>query len=122
MIKFTAHSSAPIQYLNADAKHLLRIIGKDDSSAQGIITEEQLPAALQALEQAIEREEAAPEAGTGSPQHLPEHASDHNPHAHDADDKDGPAQASVSLRKRALPFQQLLRQAQQDKEFVVWQA
>lgn len=122
MIKFTAHSSAPIQYLKSDAKRLLRIIGKDDSSAQGIITEEQLPAALQALEQAIEREETAPEVGIGTPQHLPVHESNPNQHAHDADDQDEQAQASVSLRKRALPLQQLLRQAQQDKEFVVWQA
>lgn len=121
MIKFTAHSSAPIQYLKSDAKRLLRIIGKDDSSAQGIITEEQLPAALQALEQAIAREETAPEVevGIGTPQHLPVHEHAHS-HAHDADDKE--AQSSVPLRKRALPLQQLLRQAQQDKEFVVWQA
>lgn len=116
MIKFTAHSSAPIQYLNADAKHLLQIIGKDENSPQGIITEEQLPDALHALEQAIEHD------GVGS--EVSEHVAAHGSHqdAHEHEEHDGQPRAAVPLKKRALPLLQLLRSAHQNKEYVIWEA
>ncbi|THU04429.1 DUF1840 domain-containing protein [Lampropedia puyangensis] len=112
MIKFTAHSSAPIQYLNADAKRLLNIMGKDGDSVQGIITQEQLPAALHALEQAISQEQAQ-----GTP--AQEHASTEHTSANEADEP-GAQTTSVTLKQRAQPLLQLLRTAQQNDEYVVW--
>ncbi|WP_197407984.1 DUF1840 family protein [Lampropedia cohaerens] len=116
MYRFIARSSAPIQYFEADAKRLLKIIGKD-ATAPGIITQQQLAGAITAIEAAIAQEEQAREearqaaAEGGAP-------AAHAETAHDSTQDDEP----VALRHRALPLLQLLRAAQQAQEDVIWES
>lgn len=107
MYRFIARSSAPLQYLDADAKRLLKIIGKDDA-ATGIITLAQIPAAQQAIERAIAQEEAA---GSEAPQ---------ADQAAPAPDDEQP-QDRVALHHRALPLLQLLAAAASAQEDVIWE-
>ncbi|PAT32241.1 hypothetical protein CK626_06050 [Vandammella animalimorsus] len=107
MYRFIARSSAPLQYLDADAKRLLKIIGKDDA-ATGIITLAQIPAAQQAIERAIAQEEAAGSDMPPADQAAP------------APDDEQP-QDRVALRHRALPLLQLLAAAASAQEDVIWE-
>ncbi|MDO4705797.1 MAG: DUF1840 domain-containing protein [Comamonadaceae bacterium] len=112
MITFTTPSSAPVRYLQADAKRLLRIIGKDENAPQGIITAEQLPAARAAIEQAIAREEAAQ--ADAAPPAAPEREG--------SAEGEGEQPAPIALRSRAMPLTRMLQAAQEAGDAVVWQA
>ncbi|RMX05970.1 DUF1840 domain-containing protein [Corticibacter populi] len=114
MLKFTARSSAPIQYLDSDAKRLLKILGKEGSP--GIVTVAQLPAAIAALEQAVAREEAALAAAAADA------ASEGATATRAEADTDGGAERgpAISLRQRSAPLLQLLRTALANEEDVVW--
>lgn len=110
MFKFTSRTSAPIVYFDADAKRLLGAIGKD-ASAQGIITKEQIPAALAALEAAIAAEHEAA---------VPQSLAYQEPAPAKEGDGDEPPVPAVSLRQRAQPLLQLLRESQAAGDDVVW--
>lgn len=111
MFKFKSQACAPIIYFEADAKRLLGIIGKD-ASPQGIITVAQIPSAIAALEAAVEAE-AAQEKEQGNPE--PQAA------AKGQEEGEGqPAAKAVSLRQRAQPLLQMLRESQAAGKDVVW--
>ncbi|RZS46748.1 uncharacterized protein DUF1840 [Sphaerotilus mobilis] len=96
---------------SATASELLHLIGKD-SAPQGIVVPEDLAQAIQALERAI----GADEAGRG----------DDDAGATDAGADDGAASGSgsddepVSLRRRAWPLLDQLRQSARQRVPVVW--
>lgn len=114
MFKFQSRASAPIIYFDADAKRLLAIIGKE-ASKQGIITAEQLPAAIAALETAIHAEQQhAPEASIDPAHSFQDHPPTQN------EDEDAPAAKAVSLRQRAQPLLALLTESLSAGEGVVW--
>ncbi len=108
--KFKSRATADLIMLDASARHLLGIVGKD-ADGPGIITAEQIPGALAALEEAVQREEVQ-RAAAGEAQDD-ETAQD---------DGDAPASPrdSVSLRQRTAPFIDMLKRSAAEGRDVTW--
>lgn len=100
--KFKSQAAADVIMLQINAEQMLSIIGKKPS-AQGIVTVEQIPAAIAALEAAVAAHEA--------PQSTGETA---------ATGQDDVVGDRVMLRQRAAPFIELLRSSAQAGKDVVW--
>ena len=107
LYKFKSKAAGDVIMLEANGRQVLDIIGKS-AGPQGIITTQQIPAALSALEAAISKDEAA---GQSAPADDPAGQEDK---AH--------AVESVSLRNRAMPFIDLLKRSQAEGKDVVWGA
>lgn len=102
LYKFKSQAAADVIMLNQNGKQMLTIIGKDPAP-QGIITVEQIPAAIAALEAAILVHEAALAQRSEQPDVEVEVDGD-----------------SVMLRHRAAPFIDLLRTSAAAGKDVVW--
>ena len=106
LYKFTSRATADMIMLEADARKLLKIIGKDASSS-GIVTVAQIPAAIEALQAAVaaedERAKAAP-------------AEDRDPEAADGEE----VKATIGLKQRAVPFIEMLRRSAAEETDVIW--
>ncbi len=89
--------------LEANGRRLLEIIGKTPA-AQGIVQVAQMPEAIARLEAAIAQEQAA--------QQKKSELGD------DAENKD--TESTLSLRQRASPFVDLLKQCSQAGTDLVW--
>jgi Fe-S cluster assembly ATPase SufC len=98
--KSPAAGDVIMQQFNGD--QMLGIIGKEPS-AQGIITVQQMPAAIAALQAAVELHEAVQARRHAHPQDLVEVEGD-----------------SVMLRQRAAPFIDLLKCSAEANKDVVW--
>ena len=96
--KFKSQAAADVIMLQINAEQMLTIIGKEPS-AQGIVTVEQIPAAIAALEAAVAAHGASQSAATAQ------------------DDVVGDP---VMLRQRAAPFIELLRSSADAGKDVVW--
>lgn len=103
LYKFKSPVTADVIMLQPNAEELLKIIGKAPG-ATGIVTVAQAPAAIAALEAEIARREAKPAAGREQRE------------AARGEDED----AVISLRHRAMPFIDLLRNASAAGKDVVW--
>ena len=90
--------------LEPNGRRVLEIIGKD-ASPQGIITPEQMPAAMAALEQAVQAEEAERKAAVDKAL---------------AEGKPAPQFEAVSLRQRAVPFVEMLKRCSSEAKEIVW--
>lgn len=99
--KFKSQAAADVIMLQINAEQMLRIIGKEPS-VQGIVTVEQIPAAIAALESAVAAHETA--------QLTSDTAT-----ASENVEGDG-----VMLRQRAAPFIELLRSSAEAGKNVVW--
>lgn len=110
--KFKSRATADLIMLDATARRLLAIMGKELDSP-GILTPEQLPAAIAALEQAVQDDEARRAACAQA-----EDAADAQ------DDAEDEAQASprdpVSLRQRTAPLIEMLRRSAAEGRDVSW--
>jgi len=101
---FKSKATAHLIMLEANGTRLLQIIGKD-AGPKGIVLPEQMPAALAALKQAVEDEDAvlleAARAAreSGEPLADPLH---------------------VTLRQRAAPFVEMLQRCHAAQEAIVW--
>ncbi|MGA0570341.1 DUF1840 domain-containing protein [Variovorax sp. VNK109] len=105
LYKFKSRATSDLIMLEVNGRRVLEIIGKG-TGPTGIITPEQMPAALSALEAAVKEDEAKPRA-------KDDVASD--------GDEDGKAKGDgVSLRQRVAPFADMLRQSQAAGKEVVW--
>lgn len=102
LYKFKSQAEGDVLMLEANGEQMLGIIGRQPS-AQGVITVEQIPAAIAALEAAIITHEAA-ESRTA------QHAGTELVATGD----------SVRLRARATPFIELLRNSALAGKDVVW--
>lgn len=100
--KFKSQAAADVIMLQINAEQMLAIIGKEPS-AQGIVTVEQIPAAIAALEAAVVAHEAAPAAAKP-----------------DTAEQEGVEGDGVMLRHRAAPFIELLRISAEAGKDVVW--
>ncbi len=100
--KFKSQAAAEVIMLQANGDQMLGIIGKEPA-AQGIITLAQMPAAIAALQTAIEIHEAAVAKRREHPELVVEVEGD-----------------SVRLRDRAAPFIDLLKTSGQAGKDVVW--
>lgn len=98
--KFKSQAAADVIMLQINAEQMLRIIGKEPS-AQGIVTVEQIPAAIAALESAVAAHETAQTTG----------------HSATASEDVGDG---VMLRQRAAPFIELLRSSAEAGKNMVW--
>lgn len=100
--KFKSQAAAELIMLQPHGDQMLTLIGKDPGS-QGIITVEQMPAAIAALEAAIVAHETA--------------------QAHHAENlplENNLAEGNVPLRHRAAPFIDLLKCSAAAGKDVVW--
>lgn len=104
LYRFQSKATGDVVMLEANGRRMLEIIGKDPG-ATGIILPAQMPAAIAALEAAVQREEAAHQAAQAEAR---------------AAGKPEPRVEGVSLRQRAHPLLDMLRRcAAADKE-IVW--
>ena len=104
LYKFKSKAAGDLIMLEPNGRRVLEIIGKDPA-AKGIILPEAMPAAMQALEAAIAREEAEHKA-------LIDEAK--------AKGEVPPSFDAVSLRQRAVPFIDMLRRADKEGKEIVW--
>jgi hypothetical protein len=104
LYKFKSPVAADVIMLQPNAEELLAIIGKSPG-ATGIITVEQARAALAALKAEIQRREAM---GNAPPSDEAER------------DSDAAQAESVSLRRRAAPFIDMLERSSAAGKNVVW--
>jgi len=103
---FKSKAAGNLVMLQANGERVLRIIGKD-AGPKGIVLPEQMPAAIDALEQAI----AAEESGAAPPA---------QPEPVDANDKEAVGADRVSLRQRAVPFIDMLKRCHKADKEIVW--
>ena len=99
LIIFKSPTSGDVSMLEKNAQELLSLLGKNPDDRQGVITVEQLPAAINALQAAIAADKARPK---------------------NNDESDDEAEPEISLAQRALPLLQLLQNALKEKAMVTW--
>ncbi len=104
LYKFKSKAAGDLIMLEPNGRRVLQIIGKDPGP-KGIILPAEMPAAEQALQAAIEKEEAEQKA-------MIEEAR--------ARGQVPPKFDAISLRQRAVPFIDMLRRAAKEKAEIVW--
>jgi cyclopropane-fatty-acyl-phospholipid synthase len=104
LYKFKSKAAGDLIMLEPNGRQVLQIIGKDPGP-KGIIEPAQMGAAIQALEAAIEREEAEQKQADADAQAKGEKAA---------------RGEGISLRQRAVPLVDMLRRAQKEGEDIVW--
>jgi len=104
LYKFKSQAAGDLIMLEPNGRQVLEIIGKD-AQPKGIILPEQMPAAISALEGAVEKDEAEHKA-------LIEEAK--------AKGELPPRLEAVSLRQRAVPFLDMLRRCEKAGKEIVW--
>ena len=95
LYKFKSKNAGDVIMFEPNGRRVLEIIGKD-AGPKGIILPEQMPAAIQALQDAIRHEEAG-----------------------DAEAGPVPGDA-LGLRQRAMPFIDMLQRNYKSGDDVVW--
>jgi hypothetical protein len=104
LYKFKSKATGDLIMLEPNGRRVLEIIGKD-AGPKGIVLPEEMPRALQALDAAIQREEAEQKAAIEEAK-----AKGQVPPRFDA----------VSLRQRAVPFIDMLKRASAAGKEIVW--
>ncbi|MCK6410578.1 DUF1840 domain-containing protein [Thauera sp.] len=109
MITFKSRAASDVLFFENAAKEFLRCIGKDMTAATGIITVEQLPAAIDSVRKAIatDKTEARPAGDKAGDEGTDEGATD-------------AADEHVSLSQRAQPMLELLERSRAEGVPVVW--
>lgn len=108
LYKFKSKATGDVIMLQPHGERVLGIIGKhsaDAPSVQGILLPEQMPDALTALQTAIAQEEAARQDAVAR--------------AH-AEHQPAPRFESITLRQRALPFMDMIRDCMAADEAITW--
>jgi hypothetical protein len=104
LYKFKSKAAGDLIMLEPNGRRVLEVIGKDPAP-KGIILPEDMPAAIAALEAAIQREEDQQKAAIEEAK---------------AKGEVPPRFEAVSLRQRAVPFLDMLRRASQAGKEIVW--
>lgn len=104
LYKFKSKAAGDLIMLEPNGRRVLEIIGKD-AGPKGIILPDEMPAAIQALEAAIAREEAEHQAAVDEAK-----AKGQVPPKFDA----------ISLRQRAVPFIDMLKRCSTAGKEIVW--
>lgn len=102
MITFTSNAYGELIMFKADARNILSIIGKNPNDNKGVITIEQMPDAISALQSAMEMDKKL-QRETAM-----------------ADNDEAETEEPVYLHQRALPVLQMLERSLQENEPVVW--
>jgi hypothetical protein len=107
LYKFKSQATGDLIMLEPNGRQILRIIGKDhtDSLTQGILAPSDMPKAIAALQTAVSQEEAL----------LKQRE-------HEAMDKGETPERleAISLRQRAAPFIDMLKQCLKEDKDLVW--
>ncbi|NML25054.1 DUF1840 domain-containing protein [Zoogloea dura] len=103
LIIFKSPAGGDVIMFEKNGKDMLEVLGKDPADAKGIVTVEQLPAAIDTLKAAIAADKAR-QAEQGEPD--------------DADAK--PGSGNVSFFQRAVPLLELLERSLKDRKPVTW--
>ena len=104
LYRFQSRATSDFVMLETHARQLLEIIGKP-VQPQGIVTVEQIPAAIAALESALAREAA--------------NAHNHDDHVVEGHD-DNAEKQHVGLHQRAAPLLHMLKDSLAEKKDVTW--
>lgn len=104
LIIFKSSASGDVIMFEENGKDMLKLLGKDSDAIKGIITVEQLPAAMNALKAAI---------GADKARLLDQQADAEN----ESEDDSG---GEVHLFQRALPLLELMERSLKDKVPVTW--
>lgn len=109
LYKFKSRATAELIMLEANGRQVLGIIGKSPEDEHGIITVEQIPAAIAALESAA-REDSQRRTNEASVE------------GQDAADGDAGSNAvdTVGLSQRIAPFVEMLRRSAAEGKEVIW--
>jgi len=102
LYKFKSQSEAELIMLQPDGDQILSMVGKE-LALQGVITAEQIPAAIRALETALDSHERAQANHPGNTSLESE-----------------PTEGNVPLRHRAFPFIEMLKHSAAAGKDVVW--
>ena len=100
---FKSATNADLIMHEKSAREILALLGKSREDARGVITVEQLTAAIATLQKAIAADKARPQETTSSPSQ---------------NETDG--EPPVSLAQRATPFVDMLLRAAKAGEPVLW--
>ena len=92
MITFRSEVGPDVMMFDAVAQRMMELMGKEHTT-RGVVTVEQMPAAIAALQQAIAQDRATQRKA---------------PPAAENDDDEAPTTAPVSLAQRAVPLVELL--------------
>ena len=101
---FKSRAAANLIMLQSNAERVLDLIGKQPGP-KGIIAAEQMPAAIAALERALEREDAAAKAALDEAR---------------AAGLAAPRRESISLRQRTMPMLDMLKRCHKSHTDIVW--
>ena len=107
LYKFRSRATAPVMLLGRSGERLLRAIGKSPAS-RGLISNEEMPLALELLDAAIEEEDATS-------------SSSSEPSESDGPDPRGAADERVSLRQRAWPLIEMIERCHASGDDIVWE-
>lgn len=107
LITFQSAAAADVIMFGDVAQRLLTVLGKDASSAAGIVTVEQLPDAIAALRHAIDEDK----------RHL---GNDDEPADEDGQEAPRGMATPVSFYQRAWPLLEMLEYAQKEGKPVTW--
>lgn len=108
LFTFKSEASADVIMLEKDAKKIIALLGKDGNDTQGIVTVEQLPAAIASLRKAIDEDR--------------ERQSQRSEEDEAADREAGRTgmAAPVGIAQRGWPVLQMLEQSLKEKVPVIW--
>ena len=98
LVKFHSSTSGEIMMFAENARVTVELMGKE-ALARGVITKDQLPAAIERIAAALARAKAAPPPAELPDQTLP-----------------------VSMAQRLVPFLELLQRTRDDDGYVMWEA
>lgn len=107
LIVFHSKAAADVMMLSAHVLPVMAVIGRaygESLPERGVITHEQLPAAIAALEDAVALDKQKPQE-----------------EAHDEDEKRHPIAEPVSFRQRVWPLLSMLRASQDKSVDVTWE-
>jgi hypothetical protein len=102
LYRFNSRATAPFVMLEAHGRQVLGAIGKEDAR-EGIVTVDQMPAAIAALEAAMEREALDAPAGDG------EETAEDQPRR-------------IGIRQRGVPLLRMLKDSLARRKDVTWEA
>ena len=120
LYKFKSKATGDLIMLEPQGRQILKIIGKEPG-AQGIIEPKDMMAAIDALQQAVVREEEARLEAEREAQKEIQRAAEGlaadpaKSGAHTVSDK-----GAISLKQRVVPFIDMLRRAHAEDKDIVW--
>ena len=109
LYKFKSRATADVIMLEANGRQVLEIMGKSLDEPHGIITFEQIPAAIAALETAAAQDNKRRNELAGAEGEKPED-----------DESNLAAQEDVGLSQRVAPLVDMLRRSAAEGKEVVW--